>query len=90
MFCGRGPPGEQPVLLIDHPHRAGALDAAGGRLIEAGEDVQERRLAAAGRADHRDELALANRQRDVLQRFDGAEGAGDGFEPEPLSGHSPT
>ena len=42
---------------------------ARGRLFEIGDDAQERRLAAAGRADERNELALADRQVDIGQRL---------------------
>ena len=36
--------------------------------LEPGHDAQERGLAAAGRADHRDELALLDGEIDLLQR----------------------
>ena len=37
-------------------------DLAGGRPVDAGDQVEDRRLAAAGRADDRDELALVDRR----------------------------
>ena len=41
----------------------------GGRLVEARDQVDERRLAAARRADQRDRLAGRDRERDVGQRL---------------------
>jgi hypothetical protein len=38
------------------------------RMIEAGDDVEQRRLPAAGRPDQADELTLADRQRNVVER----------------------
>ena len=43
---------------------------ARGRLLEIGDDAQERRLAAARRADERDELALLDVEIDVGERDD--------------------
>src|SRR5437773_4235739 len=40
------------------------------RVNEAPEHSEERGLAAAGRADHRAELALAHCERDVVERLD--------------------
>ena len=45
-------------------------DRPGRRPLERPEDVEERRLARAGRADDRDELALLDRERDAAQRGD--------------------
>ena len=39
--------------------------------MQAGEDLQQGRLAAAGRADDRDELAVGDGEVDVAQRRDG-------------------
>jgi hypothetical protein len=47
---------------------AADLDAAVRRLLEAGDDAQERRLAAAGRADEHHELAVGDPERDVVDR----------------------
>ena len=49
-----------------------AVDArrAGGRLLEPGEDAQDRRLAAARRAEQGEERALLGVQVRVLQRHD--------------------
>src|SRR2546426_1301953 len=53
------------VLEDDHAVHPGPADlatledhAAGGRALEARDDVEQRALAAPGVADHRDELAL--------------------------------
>ena len=42
--------------------------AARGRRIEAGEDAEERRLARAGRAEQRQQLAGADIERHAVQR----------------------
>ena len=44
---------------------------AARRLVEAGEDVHQRRLARARRAHDRDELARLDVERDAAQRVDG-------------------
>src|ERR1035437_4477518 len=49
-------------------------DGAGGRAHEAGDHAQGRGLAATGRAEQGDELALLQRQRHVLHRRRVAEG----------------
>ena len=46
---------------------------ARGRLFEAGDDAQERGLAAAARSDDRDELAAIDGQVDAAQRVELAE-----------------
>ena len=51
--------------------RAGDLDPALGRPVEAGEDVQQRRLARARRAHDRGEAAAVERDVDAAQRLDG-------------------
>ena len=43
-------------------------NASGGRLVEAGEDAQQRGLAGAGRAEQREKLARRHAQRNVVQR----------------------
>ena len=73
-----GHPGKQRVILEHHAavapgagdRLAGNRNAPGRRLLEAGDDAQERRFSATGRADHADELALWNRQIDRCQRLD--------------------
>ena len=77
-----GAPGQQRGLLEDKTDVLGALgvlwraaaerDAAGRGIDESADDPQERGLAAARRADERDELALGDVQRDLAQRFDRA------------------
>src|SRR5690606_18551808 len=65
-------PGEDRVLLehdvVQGPGRVGAghdAHLAAGEALEPGDDAQERRLAAAGRSDEADELALADREIEV-------------------------
>lgn len=53
-------------------------DRAGCRLFEIGDDPQERRLAAAGRADEGDEIALLDGEVHAGQRRDGAIGGLEG------------
>ena len=57
---------------------SGEVDAAGVEALEPGQDAQERRLAAPGRAQHGQEFALADVERDAGQGPDGAEGLLDG------------
>src|SRR5204862_322491 len=84
---------EERIALEDHAEaalfraqRIDALlvepDAAPRRGQEAGEQVQRRGLAAAGRAEQCDELALPDRQRDVLDGIMRAEIAAEPVEPE--------
>src|SRR6185503_10159407 len=56
-------------------HRAPVeQNLARARRFEAGDDAQEGGLAAAGGADHRNELAALDVEVDVLQRVQVAEG----------------
>ncbi|MNL46428.1 hypothetical protein D3C87_1691370 [compost metagenome] len=48
-------------------------DRAVGRAFEAGNQPQKRRLARAGRAQERDQLARADVERDVVERRKAAE-----------------
>lgn len=48
--------------------------AAGGRVLQAGDDAQQGRLAAARRADEDDEFAILDVEVDAFQHIDGAEG----------------
>ena len=77
---------EEAVGLEDHPHvalvgrRARQVlpvddDPSGVGLVEAGDEAQRRRLAAAARAEQRDELPRVEREVDPLERRDRAEGA---------------
>ncbi len=52
-------------------------EAAGARVDEPADDVEQRRLARAVRADHPDHLARHDRHRDVVEREDAAEADGD-------------
>ena len=74
--CGR-PRGDLP---------ARELDRAGGREVEAGEDVDEGRLAGSVRADQADDLVAVQLERDVAERVEPFEGARDGGGPESVSG----
>src|SRR5690606_32132984 len=56
--------------------------AAGGRLLAAGDDLDEGRLAGAVVAEERHHLAARNVEGDAAERFDGAEALGDVVEPE--------
>ena len=62
--------------------------AAGGRLEAAGDDLDQRRLAGAVVAEQRHDLALADREADALQRFDGAEVLGDVVEHQQRFAHA--
>ena len=50
--------------------RAVEQDPAGGRQLEAGDHPQGRGLARAGRAEHREELAVADVEVDAVDRDD--------------------
>ena len=82
----RGHVREEAVRLEDHPHVAlvgrrprDVLavddDAARVGLVEAGDEAQRRRLAAAARPEQRHELAGLEREVDPLQRGHRPEGA---------------
>ena len=78
MFSLHRQPGEQREILKHHAalrpgrgdRRPVHLDGAGGRRLESGDDAQQRRLAAARRADQADEFAFADREIDVAQCLD--------------------
>src|SRR5262245_16225323 len=72
-----GKPGDEPVVLIYHPHPSGARDRARGWLIETGEQVEEGCFAAARRPDDRDEFAARDLDVERLEHFDGAETSRD-------------
>ncbi|MNV72815.1 hypothetical protein D3C71_1659300 [compost metagenome] len=71
-----GEPGQQRVVLEDHralgPRAldlaVGAQQHARGRGGEAGDQIEQRRLAAARMPDQRDEVTLGNAQVDIVQR----------------------
>ena len=69
-------PGQQPRLLEHHPHVRRCLralllelEAAGVVAVEAGDQPQQRALAAAAAADDGDELAGRNAQVDAAQHL---------------------
>ena len=75
-------------MLLEHHHAlaAGPGDlfavrqhTAGIRFVEAGDEVEQRALAATARADEADELALAHFEAHVLQRLHAAGARGEGF-----------
>jgi hypothetical protein len=59
-----------PVAPAGARRRAGDRHAAAGLLDQAGDDVQDRRLAAAARADEGDELAIADLEAGVAHGLD--------------------
>ena len=72
---------EAPVDRLDlrhvgHPQALAARDAAADRLDAPGDRAQQRRLAAARRADDADELALADDEVDVDEHVLGGVAAG--------------
>ena len=82
-----GHPREQRVFLEYHAavgtglgdQLAAGQDLAGSRLREAGDGVQEGRLAAAGRPQQADELAAGDFQVDVFQGDDVGAARGEDF-----------
>ena len=67
--AARGEPREQRRLL-EHQRGAGVagVDGARARAVEPGDDVEQRALAAAGRAEQAHELARRDVERDVVER----------------------
>jgi hypothetical protein len=66
--------GDVPILWRDVVDDAPAdLDGAGALALEAGDDVEQRRLTAAGWPDQHGELALADLEANSLQHLGGAE-----------------
>ena len=67
-------------------------DLAGGRQFEPGDHAQRRRLAAAGRPEHDEELAVGDGERRILHGGEAAEGlvqvldADLGHRPSPGNG----
>ena len=81
MFLHDAAPRQQPRVLEDvaHPgrrHRSslGHRDVAGGVLLDPGDDVEQRALAAAGRADDGDERLAADVEGDVVEHAAGCAG----------------
>ena len=56
------------------------LDRARADLLEAGDHAQRRRLAAAGRSEHREELAALDVERQVVDRGDVVEALADALD----------
>jgi hypothetical protein len=91
MFSATLRSGKEQRLLIDggdavalrfrraghRDRRPGKQDLAMIRLIDAGHDLDQRRLAGAVLAEQRVDLAGMERERDVIQRLRGAEPLGD-------------
>ncbi len=61
---------------------AAELDPPARRQVEAGQQVDERRLAGAVRADQAEHLVGRELEIDVLERLDALEDAGDAEGPE--------
>ena len=91
---------EERVALEDHRHvpAAGAQlgdvasadqDPAGRRLLEPGDEAQQRRLPAARRPQDDEELAVAHLQVEALEGCDRAVALAEGFDPEAAQGPSP-
>jgi hypothetical protein len=57
-------------------------DATVARLLEPRDHPQRRRLAAATRAEEREELARSEVERERAHRLEVAEALGDAFEPD--------
>ena len=70
MLPAHRQPGEQGGLLEHQPGAPDDLDGAGGRLVQPGEEVEQRALAAAGRADEAQELAASHREVDAVECLD--------------------
>ena len=70
--------------------RSSSIRIAAARFLEAGDDAQQGRLAAAGRTDEDDELALIDFEVDVLEHLDGAELLADVPEGEAWCAHRPS
>ena len=67
----------QVMRVVPAQIAAAVGEAAGARVDEPADDVEQRRLARAVRADHPDHLARHDRHRDVVEREDPAEADGD-------------
>ena len=73
--CESGRVGEADFAAVDQ-------DAAGGRRIDAADDLDQRRLAGAVVADQRDHLAGMDVEREIFDRHDAAELLADVLEAE--------
>jgi hypothetical protein len=88
IFPYRHPRHERKVLEHDHAVQTGTGDfptfeddAAGARAFQPGDDIEQRRLAAARVADHGDEFALFDPEVHVLEdaKIGGTVRAGEVF-----------
>ena len=78
-----------PAAAVRRPARDVAslqLDRAGGRPVEAAEQIDERRLARSVRPDQTDDLTPPELERDVAERLHALEQTGDRGGPECSSG----
>ena len=66
---------------------AGEHDVSVGRLVDAGDQVEERRLPGAVRADHADDLALVDVEVEIVDDREAAERHRDAAQLEQLLGH---
>ena len=59
-------------VVVDNPATRLAVDAdlAGGRVIEAADQIEQRRLAGSGRTDDRHHLASIDTKVDIVERSD--------------------
>ena len=98
MFAATVRHGQQPgllerdaVVLVDpRAWRAGlpkTASVAASRPVEVGDQAQQRRLAAAGRPDQRDELARGDLEVDAGERVDLAALACGKTLPTPAAAH---
>jgi hypothetical protein len=69
----RDPLARDPVRIEPRDALAGEDDVAVGRLVDSRDEVEERRLAGAVRADDADDLALADVQIEVRHDAEPAE-----------------
>src|SRR5919199_102654 len=81
VSAGRGPPpSAAPLPTPPPPPPPADEDAPLGQFQQPGDHVQRRRLPAARRPDERDELAVVDRQRHIVDRHHVAVPLDDVFE----------
>ena len=71
---------ERAGVPVTSARRGGSCPAVG--MLEAADHAQRRRLAAARRAEHREELAALDLERQVVDRGDVVEALGDALEAD--------
>src|SRR5205085_1046654 len=79
---------DDPVRRRAEEAPAGQAELAGVGPVEAGDNVEERRLAGAVRPDQPDDLVLARVERDTVEGDDAAEAPADVLDVEE-GGHRP-